>query len=336
MDQPRASQQLEAVASRRADATAAWKQTAAQSVVVASGTPIPIEGTDGFHPFRAHNSFRYFTAAAEPGCALVHDVPTGTWTLFVPPEDPVDAVWHGARPSLEDWAERTGIDDVRSREELGGVLATRQDVAVLGSHDLLERPGLYDVHPDRIASVGWDADATDACEAAHHAQRRMKDDVELRWMRAAADASEAGHEVGICNVRPGTTERDLAIQIEAAMFRAGAEGTAYESIVLGGTRASTLHGMPSSYAMTRDDVVLVDAGAEVAGYDSDITRTYPVGKRFTEAARAVYGVVLAAQEEAIRGCVPGAEFMDLHLHGHAHHRHRACGAGCASGAARTT
>lgn len=313
MDQPRLSQQIEAATVRRTHLAAAWVQAGAQLVVVPSGTPVPIEGTDGYYPFRVHDTFRHLSGASVPGCVLTCECDSGAWTLFAPAPDAADAVWHGHRPTLQEWSEQTGITSVRPRSELGVFLSDREGVALVGSRDVFERPGVYEVHPDRLETVGWDGDATVQCEAAHHEMRRCKDPVELRWMRAAADTAAAGHEVGICHVRPGTTERDLAIEIEAAMRRAGADGLAYESIVLGGARASVLHGHPSSYEFTRDDLVLVDAGAEAAGYDSDITRTYPAGKHFSESARAVYSVVLMAQEEAIRGCVPGVEFMDLHL-----------------------
>lgn len=312
LDRPRASQQLEAVGARRMRVAAAWAQTGAQTAVVASGTPVPIEGTDGFHPFHAHDAFRHLSGASTPACVLVCESESSTWTLFVPALDPADAVWHGPRATLDDWSEQTGIANVRERSELGSFLEKRQSVALVGSCDLLERPGLYDIHPDRIETIGWDAEVSARCEAAHHAERRVKDAVEVHWMRAAADATVNGHEAGICGARPGKTERELAIEIESAMRMAGADGMAYQTIVLGGARASVLHGMPSSYAFERHDLVLVDAGAEVAGYDSDITRTYPTGKNFSNSASAIYRIVLAAQEEAIQGCVPGAEFLDLH------------------------
>lgn len=313
MDQPRASHQVEAAAARRERAAASWKQAGAHSVVVCAGTPVAIEGTDGFYPYRVHDAFRYLCGAWMSACVLVCDCESSTWTLFVPAPDPEDAVWHGPRRTLEDWNTQTVIDDVRFNDELGTFLGDREAVALIGSRDLFERPGSYGLHPDRLESIGWDADVSQRCEQAHHAERRVKDAVEIRWMRASADAAVSGHEVGIVDVRPGTTERDLAIGIEAAMRRSGAEGPAYETIVLGGARASVLHGHPSDYPFARDDLVLVDAGAEVAGYDSDITRTYPAGKRFSEAARAVYAVVLAAQEQAVAGCMPGVEFLDLHM-----------------------
>ena len=313
MDRPRPDQERDALHARRREAAAAWAHDAAQTVVLPSGTPVPIEGTDAVYPFRVHDAFRHLCGVNAAGCVLSCEPAADRWTLFVPAPDADHAVWHGPAPTADEWSERTGIDDVRVCSELGTYLSNREDVALCGHRDLLERPGLYGVHPDRLETVGWRAKASAACEEAHHALRRVKDAVEIRWMRAAAQASEVGHEAGICSVRPGMTERALAVEIEAAMRRTGAQGCAYESIVLGGARAAVLHGAPSDYAFTRDDVVLVDAGAEVAGYDSDVTRTFPAGKQFTEAARTIYRIVLRAQQEAIDGCVPGVEFLDLHL-----------------------
>src|SRR5439155_2591088 len=104
--------------------------------------------------------------------------------------------------------------------------------------------------------------------------RRPKDDVELERMRRAAAATVAGFEVARTLIRPGMTERAIQIEMEAEFFRRGGDRVAYDTIVGAGPDAAVLHFAPTSRAIRPGDVVLIDAGAEVGRYASDITRTY--------------------------------------------------------------
>ena len=143
--------------------------------------------------------------------------------------------------------------------------------------------------------------------------RRAKDARELALMREAADATHRGHMAGLRKARAGMSERALQIEIEVEFFRTGAERTAYGSIVGGGPNAATLHLAPTAREFGEGELILVDAGAEVGGYASDVTRTYPVGPRFEGIQRDLYSLVLGVQERAIAGVRPGVEYKDLHL-----------------------
>jgi Xaa-Pro aminopeptidase len=113
-------------------------------------------------------------------------------------------------------------------------------------------------------------------------------------------------------IAPGLSERKLQIEIEAAFLRNGADGVAYETIVGGGPNSAVLHFPPTSRAVGDGELVLIDAGAEVRGYASDITRTYPASGSLTPEQEALHTLVAASLTAAIEQCRPGTEWLDVH------------------------
>jgi len=142
--------------------------------------------------------------------------------------------------------------------------------------------------------------------------RRPKDAAELALLRRGAVATAAGFARLQGELKPGVSERSLQIELEAEFFRQGATRTGYGTIVGIGSNSAVLHTEPSSRVAAAGDFVLVDAGAEVDRYVTDVTRTYVVG---TPAAfqRDLFQVVLSAELRAIERCVAGAEWTALHL-----------------------
>lgn len=304
---------------RRADALRARRARLAPAlaeatVLVPAGLPVAVEGSDQQHPYRGHDEHRYLAGWAAMGQVLVHD-PAEGWTLYAPVADPEDRVWHDAPPSFEDLAEATGLARIRPRDELpawlGGLGA--RPLVLLGSMDLLERPGGYGVPAALVEDLAFDAGASEAARAALVAARRRKDALELDQMRCAAAATAAGHGRALGRARPGWSERRLALEVEYGFGLAGAERAAYGTIAVCGERCAVLHAAPGAAPLAAGHLVLVDAGAEVEGYDCDVTRTWPVAARFSAEQRALYDVVLGVQEAAIGALAPGVEFRDLHL-----------------------
>jgi Xaa-Pro aminopeptidase len=284
------------------------------AVVVASGLPVPIAGTDQFHDFHAHPEHYYLSGMSEPAQVLAFD-PAEGWALFAhePSED--ERVWTGAGLSLDDQRDISGIDRVTPASDLGRWLERRrgEPLAVLGNRDLLQHPEAYGIDNWASLELDLDEELTARLSDAVSESRRAKDEVELDLMRKAAEATRRGHLAGIRAARPGMTERELQVEFEVEFFRGGAERTAYGSIVGTGSNAAVLHFAPSARQLRDGDLVLVDAGAEYRGYASDVTRTFPAGQRFTPEQRDLYELVLHVQEEGIRGAVPGKEYRDLHL-----------------------
>ena len=282
-------------------------------VLIAAGLPIPIDGTDQFHDFHAHPEFQYLTGVAEPGATLVWEA-DGGWRLFTPSLSIEDRVWMSEPPSPQEQSERTGVetDDFSA---LGDWLAARRgrSVALLGNRDIERRAAEYGVPNWSALEVALDEQATEQIGTALAERRRAKDSLELAHLRRAVDAAVAGHFCAWRTARAGLSERDVQIEMEAEFFRFGGQRTAYSSIVGSGPNSAILHGSPGDRALRDGDLVLIDAGPEVRGYASDVTRTFPVSAAFSPLQRELYELVLAAQREAIAAVRPGIEYKQLHL-----------------------
>ena len=148
--------------------------------------------------------------------------------------------------------------------------------------------------------------------AALDRQRLVKDAHELDCMQRAADIAAAGHARAMARCRPGLAEYELEAELTYEFRRRGASSHAYPPIVAGGANACVLHYVENDKLLADGALVLIDAGCEVEGYASDITRTFPVNGRFSAAQRDVYEIVLAAQAAAIDATRPGVAFMAPH------------------------
>lgn len=309
---------IAALAARRERALATFREAGLENaiVLIASGVAVPVEGTDGHYPFRVHDNHYYLAGSRRDGAVLVLDPQAAEpWTLYAFVADATERVWHGDTDSVDDISAQTGITQVRPVSELETELSrdAGRPLAVLASWDVLESPNAYELHPGVLESFEFDDELSERLEGALHIQRRAKDPVEIGFMRAAAHATVHGHETGMRLSRAGMSEIDLRIEIEAAFQRAGGDGVAYASIVASGVNAAVLHATPGARQLGADELLLVDAGAEVAGYDCDITRTWPIGGRYSADQAALYDAVLAVQTKAVAGARAGVEYRDLHI-----------------------
>jgi Xaa-Pro aminopeptidase len=145
-----------------------------------------------------------------------------------------------------------------------------------------------------------------------HEMRLRKEPGELDILRRAAAISAAAHREAARRAQPGAWEYELEAALEYTFRSLGARGPAYTSIVGGGRNATVLHYVRNDQKLSEGSLVLIDAGCELEGYASDVTRTYPVGGRFTGPCRDLYEVVLAAQHAALGHCRPGSTLVQVH------------------------
>src|SRR5690606_6912107 len=138
------------------------------------------------------------------------------------------------------------------------------------------------------------------------------DDDELAILRAAARISAGAHVRAMRFARPGHREYEVEAELLHEFRRHGSEFPAYGSIVAGGANACVLHYRGNDAVLADGGLLLIDAGCELQGYASDITRTFPVDGRFTPAQRDLYDIVLAAQRAAEEATRPGRHFMEPH------------------------
>jgi len=145
------------------------------------------------------------------------------------------------------------------------------------------------------------------------AMREVKDSHEIRLLQRAIDVSIDGHKAAMAVTKPGINEYQIEAAMEYVFKDGGAEDVGYPSIVGSSYNACILHYTSNRKQTNAGEVVLADCGAEYRGYTADITRTWPVNGRFTDDQKAIYNVVLEAQDSGIAACISGAPFTAPHL-----------------------
>jgi Xaa-Pro aminopeptidase len=277
------------LARRRREAAAAWNLTD-ELVLIGAGEPIAVPGRgDPTYPFRSHSEYLYLTDRERPGGVLAFD-PHDGWVDFVVPVSHAEMLWEGAPDHEQPGTPAT---------ELAGWLVQRRGrrIANLGSP---------------LIDVASDAALTADARAALNSVRRQKDALELARMREAERCTRAGFAVARDHLAPGRREREVEIELEAEFLRSGADTLAFDTIVGSGPNSAVLHFAPSARRMQDGELVLIDAGAEVRGYASDVTRTYPVSGEFSPPQAELHALVDAALQAATARCAPGTEFRDVH------------------------
>ena len=290
-------------------------------VILSSGTEI-IRNRDNPFAFRFNSDFYYLTGFPEPEAWLVMVISSQgdhQDLLFCRPRDPEREIWDGVRVGPERAAEQFGMDAAHPVAQLDDTLRPH-----LKNCSTLVLPLAASSELDQ-RTRGWmdqaRAQARGGVVAPHQfldagdlvaGLRLIKDAAELETMAKAAGISAAAHVRAMQTTRPGMAEYEVEAGLIADFRREGAQSVAYGSIVASGPHSCILHHRAGDRRMRAGEMLLIDAGCELDGYASDITRTFPVSGRFTSAQRDCYALVLAAQEAAVEATRPGAAFTDPH------------------------
>ncbi len=285
--------------------------------------PEVLRNGDVHFEYRPGSDFHFLTGFPEPDAVLV------AWRtgrgrhraeLFVRQRDPAREIWDGKRHGTKGAVRSFGVDAAHPIAELGAKLP-----GLLAGHaSLFHRLGQDQRFDQRLleAFARLAVQQRRQQPAAHPAivdpvpgiarQRLCKDAAELGALRQAATATAAGHLAAMEWAAPGRHEYEVQAAIESAFRAAGSPRNGYSSIVASGANACVLHYHDNDRRMQKDELLLVDAGAECGGVTGDVTRTFPVSGRFTSAQAAVYRVVLRAQLAGIRAARPGAPWDAAH------------------------
>ena len=290
------------------------------AVAILIGARMVTRSADSQFPFRQDSDFWYLTGFDHPNAIAVLRTDGGPeYTLYVEPRDPDAETWTGYRPGVEGARRDHEADAACPNQEflpqLPELLAGAKLVYhVLGRDAAIDAKIVETCEGMRLRSrLGRvPPDAIIDPRATLHEMRLHKEPAELDVMRRAAAISHEAHCEAARLARPGAFEYELEAALEYAFRRLGARGPAYTTIVGGGANATVLHYVRNDQKLREGELVLIDAGCELSGYASDVTRTYPIGGRFAPAARDVYDVVLAAQEAALARCRPGATLPEIH------------------------
>jgi Xaa-Pro aminopeptidase len=298
--------------------------------------PQRLYSDDVHYEYRQESNLLYLTGIDQPATILVL-VPAAKSQkehLFVRRGDPLRELWSGHTLTAEEVAARSGITNVhlqRGTEAfdafIAELLATAPDklpdvstparVGVLARID--RAPGDADEDADAQREVAWARDVekkfpnVKAFSAGHilTTQRQIKTPYEQSVLRRSVEISAEAHVEGMRAARPGRWEYEVESAIEATFLRNGQLSWGYPSIVGSGSNATILHYLSSTRQMQDGDLLLVDAAGNFQGLTGDITRTYPVNGRFTPDQRAIYEIVLRAQEAGIAAARPGGKVEDI-------------------------
>jgi Xaa-Pro aminopeptidase len=279
---------------------------------------------DSDYLYRHDSYFHYLTGFGEPNAFLVI-TGDGRSTLFCAPKDLEREIWDGYRLGPQAAPEALGVDAAQSSSDLEAQLPR-----LLENCDAVWFP--FAIHAGLEARVaGWLSQVRarvrfgaqcpqqqqDLCSVLDE-MRLIKDAHEQAVMRRAATISAGAHvramQTSARMLREGREVREyhLDAQLLHEFRLGGSQYPAYGSIVAAGANACVLHYRADTAPVKSGDLVLIDAGCELDGYASDITRTFPANGTFTGPQRTLYDLVLASQEAAIAATRAGARFTDPH------------------------
>ena len=292
-----------------------------QGTAIFASAPTAVMHNDVDYPFRQNSDFFYLTGFNEPDAIAVlaphHE--EHQFVLFVRPKDKEQETWSGYRTGVDLAQEKYGAQAAYPFAELAEKLpqyvenADRLyyhvgDDGRLDQHILTLWQRLLSKYPKR----GRGPVAIEDGRLLMQQFRRVKSAAELEQMRRAVAISAKAHTHAMAIAQPGRYEYEIQAEMEHIFRREGALGPAYPSIVASGENACILHYIENDRQMQADELLLIDAGCAYGYYNADITRTFPVGERFTSEQRILYELVLEAQLKAIESVQPGRPFNDFH------------------------
>ena len=312
-------------ADRRARVAAAL---GADGIAIIPTAPERQRNRDSDFLFRFDSYFYYLTGFTEPHATLVitsDSTGKARSTLFCAPKDTEREIWDGFRLGPTAAPQALGVDAAYSSAELDALLPTLLENKAVVSYPFATYPGLetrVDGWLNKVrARVRYGAlcpqTQRDACSVLDE-MRLFKDASEQATMRRAAQISAGGHVRAMQRcaqmLRAGEEVREYHLDAELLheFRRQGSQYSAYSAIVAAGANACVLHYRADIAPVRSGELVLIDAGCELDGYASDITRTFPANGTFTGPQRALYELVVASQEAAVAVTKPGARFTEPH------------------------
>ena len=277
------------------------------SVAIITNNPVGIRSADVHHRHRFNSYLHYLTGwHGKEGVAVFHHVENG-WKcrLFVRPRDIKMETWNGRRPGLEGALTVWPVDETESRDDIKENLENLLDDV----ENVYHVHGL-DAEVDEIVELALQDDPLNPGEILDE-MRVIKSKAEVALMQYSADLASHTHVEVMRECVLGMGEWHMQSIIEGC-FLFHQSQWAYPSIVGSGDNATILHYGDNNDVMNDGDLVLIDAGCEIDGYASDITRTFPVNGKFTDAQRDIYELVLRAQIAGIEACQVGSPWSAMH------------------------
>ncbi|HEY8119086.1 MAG TPA: aminopeptidase P N-terminal domain-containing protein [Methylophilaceae bacterium] len=291
-----------------------------QGVAVILTAPETIRNRDSHYPYRFDSYFYYLTGFQEPESILLliaGEKPKSV--LFCRDKDMEREIWDGFRHGPVGALAEFGFDEAYSISQLDELvpkfLASQPQLFYsLGADTVWDTRVTQWVNQLRAQGrngISAPSEIVDV-RALIDEMRLFKSDYELASMRRAAEISAGAHHRAMKVTSPGMMEYEVEAELLHEFYRHGSSSPAYTSIVAGGVNACVLHYVANNSQLKDGDLLLIDAGCELDGYASDITRTFPVNGKFSGAQKDLYELVLAAQAAAINKIRPGSHWNQPH------------------------
>ncbi|WP_250123387.1 aminopeptidase P N-terminal domain-containing protein [Chroococcidiopsis sp. CCMEE 29] len=283
--------------------------------------PMAVMHNDVEYTFRQDSDFFYLTGFNEPEAVAVlaphHQ--EHQFVLFVQPKERDKEVWTGYRCGVEKAKEIFGADEAYPIAEMDEKLPQYLEKADRIYYHLGRDRAFNETilkHWQRLMATypkrGTGPIAIEDSGPILHAMRQVKSPAELELMRKAAAISVEAHNQAREIAAPGRYEYEVQAEMERIFRLQGGMGPAYPSIVASGSNACVLHYIENNRQMQDNELLLIDAGCAYGYYNADITRTFPVGGKFTPEQKALYEIVLEAQLQAIAQVQPGNPYNQFH------------------------
>lgn len=285
-------------------------------LIVLMAAPEYLRNGDVHYPYRQNSDFYYLTGFPEPDAIvlLIPDNKKGKFILFNRAEDSAAAIWNGECIGQIRARKEYGADEAypinQLEIKLSEYIANKRVCYYLGdetiNHQVLARINKILTHLKKTP-VEYAKKLVDSV----HEMRLKKSPTELDCLRQAAHISGQAHLRAMGACRPGLYEYQLEAELMYEFYRQGSQALAYPNIVASGANSCVLHYTENRAQLKSGDLVLIDAGCEYQNYASDITRTFPVNGRFNPEQKAIYHIVLKAQQAIIALIKPGIAWNQL-------------------------
>jgi Xaa-Pro aminopeptidase len=289
-------------------------------IAILPAAPVRTRSRDVEYRYRQDSDFYYLTGFAEPEAVavLAPGRDRGEYLLFCRERDKAREQWDGSRAGQDGAISDYGADDAFPIDDIDEILPGIMESCSRVYYTM----GMYSEFDTRIAD--WvNSLRSGLSRGVHtpqefvaldhllHDMRLYKSRGEIAAMRRSANVAVKAHQRAMKMTRPGLYEYEVEAEFRHE-FRRNNAWVSYSPIVGGGANACTLHYVENTAELKDGDLLLIDAGCELDYYASDITRTFPVNGRFSPEQRAVYEVVLDAQNAAIEKVVKGNHWNEPH------------------------
>ena len=291
------------------------------SLAILSAAPSRLRNRDTEYPFRQNSDFFYLTGLEEPEAILVliSNRSGGEAILFLKDRDPNQELWTGESLGIENATTTIGIEEVYPIDALHSTLpelltGVDRIYVTLGEYSDFDQQFLSMINDIRLIESGG-ASAPETLVSFKkilHEQRLYKSNSEIGLMQRAADITTKAHLRAFERCQPGISETQLEAELIYEFMRHDARFAAYPSIVGSGKNACVMHYVRNDSILVDGELVLIDAGCEFHNYASDITRTIPINGRYSSEQKAIYEIVLDAQNRAIDSATVGSNFNTPH------------------------